>query len=98
MGDHLTAVTEGKHEDFSGKGWIGGEGALVTQAGQIYLAKERQVPVRVLGSRDHCWTGEGYVWLYPVENILTGENYHLPRKGMSKDPLNEMEVIAWASK
>lgn len=70
---------------------------MMTQVDAIYLDLEMKRPVRVIGERRQHWTGS-YVYHYPVEDILTGNTYYLPRKGMSEEALNEMEVLAWSSR
>jgi len=85
-----------KKDLFGGVGMIGGA-PMVAQIGQIYLDLELKRPLRVTGGRCQRWSGMGYVYHYPVEDILTGQTHYFPRKAMSEEPLNEMEVIAWAA-
>ncbi len=71
---------------------------MVTQVGEIYLDLVRLCPVKVMGERELSAGGHRYgIWLYPIRNLVTGENYHQPRLKLSPEPLNEMEVIAWVS-
>lgn len=71
---------------------------METETGLVYLHKERKRPVRILGGRDQLWTGGGYIYLYPAEDILTGDRIHVARADLSLHSLNEMEVLAWAAK
>ena len=70
---------------------------MMTRTGGVYLDLKLKRPVQVTGGRCQRWTGHGYVHHYPVKSLLTGNEYYLPRKGMGVE-LNEMEVLAWASR
>jgi hypothetical protein len=68
---------------------------MITEIGEIYLHKNLKAPVQVLSERNQVWTGEGYLYMYLVENLISGQNYNLTRLEMSTKPLLGMEVLAW---
>ena len=73
------------------------EAPVQTIVGHYYLHKERQRAVQVMGERQQVWTGGGYRWMYPVTDVTTGDEIVVERTDLGEE-LNDMEVIAWASR
>ena len=68
---------------------------VMTQVGCYYLHKGRGHPVKVISGRNQVWTGDGYAWMYQVEDVVTGQEFNVQRRELAEE-LNEMEVIAWS--
>jgi hypothetical protein len=74
---------------------VGVQGMISAEVGKIYLHKKFKAPVQVLTGRTQRWTGEGYLYMFLIENLVSGQNYYLTRLEMSEEPLNEMELLGW---
>jgi hypothetical protein len=70
---------------------------MMTQIGHYYFHEGRGRPVKLISGRNQVWTGDGYSWLYQVEDVVTGQDFNAKRSEL-REELNAMEVLAWASK